>query len=809
MLKNFLGITFRNFIRHPSYAIINITGLTVGITCCILILGIVAYEFSFDRYHEHADNIYRIISESTVNGVSTESASCPTRFAPTLLNDFPEVIDAARITPTVRRSFIYDDKQFFESNVYYADQSIFNVFSFELIEGDPETALEAPFTMVITENTARKYFGDESPVGKIMNWDNKFDYAITGVVKDPLPNSHFTFTVLASFTTFFSYDPRLAEYWWGWNVPTYIRLEDKTDYKSFERKFIQFNEQYLGEVLESRGIVLKNRLEPLKEIHLYSTVGGGLGDYGNIKMMFVFISIAIVILVIACINFMNLTTARFTSRAKEVGVRKVLGAERKGLIIQFLSESALYGLLSLILAVILVQLVLPLFNNLTGREISARIIELPWLLISFGIILLLVTAIAGLYPSFFLSAFKPISVLKGRIMQGAKNHLFRSILVVFQFTISILLVIITLVIRDQQKYLAKKELGFEKNNRLVIALQNDDVRASLESFKNELQKFNGVVSTGSSSMVPGEMYLFNTSAYPEGFTPDQTISIQNFRVDYGYFNALEIEIIQGRGFSRDFLADHVNGIIINETAVKMLQWKDPIGKKLNVISSLENNQSHTSQWEVIGVCKDFHNRSLYTTISPLFLNYIGTEGPIENRPRRLIVKLGEIDLPEIMVSIKKKWEEFYPEIPYYAFFLDESYDSQHRAEQRLSKIFMVFALLAIFIACLGLLGLAAFTAEQRTREIGIRKVFGSTANAVVILLCKKYLGLIGLSTLIAWPVAYLGMVKWLHNYPYATDLTISPFLLSATITLLLALLTVSYQSAKAALINPAESLRYE
>jgi len=809
MVKHFLKITFRNFIRHPSYSLINLTGLFVGLTGCILILTFVGYEFSFDRYHENAENIYRILSETTIHGVTSESATCPMRFAPTLVKDFPEVKQAARITPTVRRSFIYEDKHFFESDVYYADQAIFDIFSFELIEGDPATALEAPYTMMITESTARKYFGGGSPVGKIMNWDNKSDYAITGVVRDPPPNSHFRFTVLASFNTFFKYDPRLAEYWWGWNVPTYLLLQEGTDYKSFEEKFEQFNEKYLGEVLGARGIVMQNRLEPLTKIHLYSSVSGGLGGTGNRKVVYAFLSIATLILLIACINFVNLTTSRFTNRAKEVGLKKTMGAGRKLLIVQFFSESAIYGFLALIIAMIFARLLLPLFNTLSERNIALNYIELPLLTIALAILLVFVIALSGFYPSLFLSGFNPMNVLKGRIIPGVKISFLRSALVIFQFAISIFLIIFTIIIRDQQRFMMNKDLGFDKDNVLVIALQNDPVRLSLESFNEELHKMEGVARTGASSMVPGEMYLFTTTVYPEGFTTDQTLTIQNFLVDYGYLDAMEIEIVRGRGFLRDIKTDHMNGIVINESAVKSFQWEDPIGKKVNVVSSLENNQTQTKQWEIIGVCKDFHNRSLYSLISPLFINYISNEGPIENRARRLVVKLDGKNVKKTVERIEEKWEEFFPEIPFYSFFLGEFYDSQHRAEEKLGKFFLVFTLLAIFVACLGLFGLVAYTTEQRTKEIGIRKVLGASTGRVVFLFSKQYIRLIGIANLIAFPVVIPIVRRWLQNYPYGPGITISPFIITALVTFLLGLLTIIYHAGKAALINPAETLKYE
>jgi putative ABC transport system permease protein len=662
---------------------------------------------------------------------------------------------------------------------------------------------------VLTENTARKYFGEESPVGKMMNWDNKSDYAITGVVRDPPPNSHFRFSVLASFSTFFTYDPRLEEYWWGWNVPTYLLLQEGTDYKSFEEKFTHFNEKYLGEVLETRGIFMTNRLEPLKKIHLYSSVSGGLEGTGNIKVVYAFLSIATVILLIACINFINLTTSRFTDRAKEVGLKKIMGAGRRLLSAQFFSETALYGFLALVIALILAQLLLPLFNNLSERDIALNYIEFPWLAFALVTLLVFVTTISGFYPSLFLSRFNPINVLKGRIIPGGKNIFLRSALVVFQFTVSIFLIIFTFVIRDQQRFMRNKDLGFNKDNVLVIALQNEPVRLSLESFKEELHKLNGIVGTGASSMVPGEMYLFTTTVYPEGFTTEQTLTMQNFLVDYGYFDAMKIEMIRGRGFSPDITTDHVNGIVINESAAKAFQWEDPIGRKVNVVSSLENNKTKTTQWEIIGVCKDFHNRSLYSSISPLFINYISNEGPIENRARRLVVRLDGNDMINTMERIEGKWEAFFPGIPFYSFFLDEFYESQHRAEEKLGKVFMGFTLLAIFIACLGLFGLAAYTTEQRTKEIGIRKVLGSTARAVIFLFCKQYLRLIGISNLIALPVVIPVARRWLQNYPYGPELTLSPFIITALVTFLLGFLTIIYHSGKAALINPAETLKYD
>ncbi|UCG28284.1 MAG: ABC transporter permease, partial [Bacteroidales bacterium] len=703
----------------------------------------------------------------------------------------------------------YNDKRFFESDIYYADNSIFRIFSFEVLEGDPEIMLDVPFTMVLTEKTAQKYFGDETPVGKIMNWDNKFNYTITGVVKDPPPNSHFTFNVLASFNTFFTYDPSLADYWWGWNVPTYILLRDKTDYKIFEKKFEQFNKQYLGEVLISRGIELKNRLEPLLKIRLHSDVRGGIGNSGNIRIVYALLSVALVILTIACVNFMNLTTAIFSTRIKEVGIRKILGEERKWLVVRFLVESTVFIIISVILAAFIALLALPYFNNLAGRGITINYIEFKWFTISLAGMFVFVTAISGMYPALFLSAINPACVLRGGTGHGKNRPFFRSALVIFQFATSIFLIIFTLTIKAQQKYLENKNLGFKKENILAVALQNEPVRLNLESLKNELLKINGIKSAGASSMVPGEMYLFSSNVYPENFTPDQTITMQNFLVDYGYFNTIGIEIVRGRGFSPDLSTDYENGILINETAEKAFQWDDPIGKKLNIILSIENNQSETSQWEIIGVYKDFHIRSLYSEIEPTFIRYIRNEGPIENRARRLVLELDPDNIPMTISQIEEKWEELFPEIPYNSFFLEEFYDSQHQAEKRLGSIFQAFSILAILISCLGLFGLALYTTNQRTLEIGIRKVAGSSAGSLVVLILRKFLLLTGIANVFAWTAAFLVTNQWLQNYPYAIELKIYPFVFTALLTGILTLLIVSYKSVQAAMINPVESLKYE
>lgn len=804
MFKNYLKIAYRNLIKHKSYSLINIFGLSLGITCCILILAYIGYELSYDSYHKNADSIYRIASKRTTMGRTQEFAVSPGPAGPTMIKDFPEVVDAVRFMPTVKRAFAYKDKKFFETGVLYADQSVFKVFSFELIEGDPKTALEAPFTMVITSETAQKYFGNESPMGKIIKWDNNFEYQVTGVVKSPPPNSHFTFNVLASFSTLIRYDPRLGSSW-NTSYQTYLLLQGNINLEEFEQKIGGFVEKYLGPMLKERGIEQETYLQPLKSIHLHSHLMGELGVNSDIKIIYTFSVIALVILLIACINFMNLSTARSAIRTKEIGLRKVLGAERSKLVLQFLGESFIFAMISLAAAILLAQLLLPLFRSLAERDISIDYFHMPYFTAGIVGIVLFVGLVAGSYPAFYLSAFKPIAALKGNILHSSKKSRFRSILVVFQFAITTILIICTVIIFSQQKYMKNKDLGFNKRNLLIIAIQNKEVRSLLESFKSELLKIKGVASTGASSMVPGEMYLFNSGIYPEGFPRDQQFRMDNFLVDQDFIETFEIETVKGRGFSKDIATDITDSVMINETAASKLGWDNPVGKTIEIVRSLDDPIKKT----VIGVFRDIHQRSLYAVVEPTFIQYVSDEGPIENRARRLAVRLDTDDLPHTMKEIEQKWKEVYPDHPYYSFFLDDFFDSQHRAEEKLSNIFRAFSVLAVLIGCVGLFGLASYMAEKRTKEIGIRKVLGSTVGSIVVLLCREYLLLIAVANGIAWPVAFLAMKKWLQNFPYPTSIQLSTFILTALLTLIIASLTVSYQSVKAARANPVESLRYE
>jgi putative ABC transport system permease protein len=805
MGKNLVKNVYRSLFRRKSYSLINLFGLTLGITCCLLILVYIGYELSYDGYHRNADRIYRIAIRQTQNGRSVESAASPAPVGPTLVQNFPEVAVSVRISPTVKRAFTYQDKKFFQDGVFYADQSIFDVFSFELVEGNPKTALELPFTMVLTQETARRYFGRENPIGKFVQWDNRNDYQVTGVVKDPPPNSHFVFSVLASFSTFIKYDAKIGE-WGGGSFPTYVLLRDKMNLPRFDAMLGAFTAKYLEPRFKGRSTKIQVFGQPLKRIHLTSRLQGELGANSDGRIVAVFAAVAGIILIMACVNFMNLTTARSTARAKEVGMRKILGAERRTLIALFLGESTTLALLGLILAVASARLLLPLFNRLAGLNLGPSALLTPSMFAGMAGIVVFVGLAAGSYPAFILSSFPPLSALRGLTPSGSRRSGFRSGLIVFQFAATAFLIVAALVVFRQQKYLKNKDLGFNKKNLLVVALQNDAVRVGLESWKAELRGIPGVVGAGASSMVPGEIYLFNLGVFPEGFPREQPLQMDNFVVDYGFFDTFQAEVIQGRKFSQSIGSDMTDAVMINETAADKLGWPNPVGKTMEIRLPFSGE---TKKKTVIGVFRDIHQRSLYAPVNPTFVDYIGTQGPVENRARRLSIRLDSNDIRRTMARIEESWNAHFPNHPYYAFFMDEFYDGQHRAEGRLAGIIGAFSMLAMMIGGFGLFGLASYTAERRTREIGIRKTLGSSSAAIVLLLIRKFVGLVLAANVVAWPVAAWTAGLWLRKFPYRVSMVPGDFFWAAFLTIFAAAAAVGILSIKAAHSSPAISLRQE
>ena len=799
MIKNYLKSALRNIKRHKGYAFINIAGLAIGMACCILILMYITAELSYDRYHEKADRIFRLGLDATMGGstVVTPISNVPSALA--LVQDYPEVLDAVRIRTVSKRSVAYEDRVFYENGILYADNSIFQIFTFPLIKGDPQTALKRAYTIVLTRETAERYFGSENPVGKILNYNNQYDFTVTGVVENVPQNSHFTFDMLCSYETLYDLDREIMEEWFNFMDYTYLLLPEGVDYRILENKFPALIEKYMGGMLKALGGEIKFFLQPLTSIHLHSNLENEIRANSSITHIYIFTAIGIFILCIACINFMNLATARSATRAKEVGLRKVVGAARKELILQFLGESLIYSIFSLAIAILLVRLAMPFAESLSGRNMSLNMAEMPWLVPSLIGLVLLVAFVAGSYPALFLSAFRPAQVLKGNLKAGSASSRLRSFLVVAQFIISISLIIGTGIILNQLRFMKNKNLGFEKENVIVIEVRDRSIRQSIESIKAEIRKIPGVLSVSSSSLVPGQEPSVQPFI-PEGYTEKQAQLMEIFRVDHDFFPTLGMEIVQGRNFSPEYGTDSRSAVIINETAAKRYNWEDPIGKTIRVPSD------EVGKWEtltVVGVVRDFHRTSLHSVIAPQII------GNDPDSFDELAIKFNPENAATTLSLIREKWKEVDPTRPFEYLYLDGLIDRQYGAEERLSDIFSAFSVFAVFIACLGLFGMASFAAEQRTKEIGIRKVLGASVPGIVVLLSKDFLKLIIAANVIAWPLAYFGMSRWLQNFAYKSGIGVWIFFLTGIIAVGIALATVSYQSIKAALLNPVDAIKYE
>jgi len=800
MLRNYLKVALRNIKKQKGYAFINISGLAIGMAACILILLWVKDELSFDSYHENAARIYRLTIDANL-GTPMKAPVSPTPLGPAMVAEYPEVIQCVRLSRPNRSPVIVGDKEFFEENVAFADNSIFEVFSFPFLMGDPEKALTTAYTAVITEEIARKYYGDVDPLGKMIKFGGDQEYAITGVVENIPANSHFTFNILRSMETQYAESRALMENWMAISQYTYILLAENADPLALEQKLPVLIDKNLGPALKSIGASVTMHLQPLREVYLHSDFAGDIGAQGDIMYVYLFSAIALFVLIIACINFVNLSTARATSRAQEVGMRKTLGAVRQRLIGQFLGEAVVYSLLSLAVAIILILVAMPWFNALVGRRLGLNILHMPWLIPAFIGLALAVGIMAGSYPAFFLSSFQPVRVLKGKLKFGTKNIQFRRILVIAQFAISIVLIIGTMMIYKQLIFMKSKNLGFHKEHVVVLPGLDDVMAKSYQTLRNEFKNLPGVINVGASSMLPGRG-IRRSAFQPEGFSLDQSQTMDYLDIDPHFLDALDIQFVEGRNFMEDLSTDKTESVLINETAAKKFGWNNPIGKQF-IFGPDQNADGTESRLNVVGVIKDYHNTSLRMKIEPMILFYDPSSYSA------LALRIAPSDVPKTVNLIRKKWKELLPQKPFDYFFLDDAFDSQYRAEERIGGATLRFSLLAIFIGCLGLFGMASYTTEQRTKEIGVRKVLGASAGVIVRMLSKEYILLVTVGNLIAWPVAYFMMKTWLNNFAYRTSLAPWIFFAAALLSLTVALLTVSYQSIRAALSNPIDSLRYE
>ena len=811
MLKNYLKTAWRNLVKNKTFTIINIAGLAIGLSCFLLITMYVLDELSYDMYNTKADRIYRVNSDIRFGGTDLPLAVCSDPMGATLKKDYPEVEEFARFYASSGSKLIKKGNEWInEGAVTHADSTLFKIFTLPAIAGDVNTALNEPNTVVITESAAKKYFGSANAVGKTLetNDRNNTVYKVTAVIKDIPKNSHFNFDF------YFSMDN--VDYGFGnylsHNFQTYVLLKKGTDYKAFNKNFDQVIENYVlpqakqfmqitsMEEFKKAGNKLEYGLMPVTDIHLHSARFPELGVNGNAQYVYIFSVVAMFILLIACINFMNLSTARSANRAKEVGIRKVLGTEKKYLVGQFLTESTLVAFISLILALVIAWAILPLFNEIAAKEMKLQDFVDVKIIITILAIPLIVGAVAGSYPAFYLSSFQPIIVLKGKINAGFKRSFVRSGLVVFQFFISILLIIGTIIVYRQLDYIQTKNLGFNKDQVLVIngtgALNNNR-----EAFKNEVAKMSGVKSAAFAGYLPVSNSSRNDNSYSTSAVMDSKtgFNMQTWTIDHDYITTLGMEIIKGRNFSREFGSDS-SAVIINESTAAILGFADPIGKK--IYTSADMNSQNTISFTIIGVVKNFHFASLRETIGPLCFR-------LGNASWATAFKVATTDVRRLVSQIETKFKTMAPGVPFSYEFLDESFDNMYRHERRVGKIAISFAILAIVIACLGLFGLATYMAEQRTKEIGVRKVLGASVQNIATMLSREFIVLVLIAAVVAFPLAWWGMHKWLQDFAFRVNIGWWIFVLAAFIAFLIALITVSFQAIRAAIANPVDSLRTE
>ena len=804
MIKNYIKVAFRNIARQKFFAFINVTGLAIGICCCLLILAFVNEEFSYDNFHPNKENIYRIALDRKFPDNAFVYSRSPMPMGQTMVNDLPSVQSFTRIYAAFNElTFRLDDRYFDETNVMAVDSTFFDFFQVEFLDGDKSTALDLPNSLIITEAMATKYFGKEPAVGKQLTIQNIGEMMVRGVVK-PMPvNSHFHFDFLFSLSSM----PGLYRnsFWGSYLAHTYIKLEPGADVKTIEANMRDITKTYMEPQVQSilgidwgqyeaAGNDHNYFLQPLESIHLNSNFQWELEPNGNKTIVYLFLAISVFILLIACINFINLTTARAANRAREVGMRKVLGALKNQLIAQFLIESILMCLVATALATGLATLILPFFNDLAGKSFQTDSLLTLEVVVGLAIFSIGLGIMAGLYPAFVLSAYKPIVVLKGRASSGAKNSWLRNTLVILQFGISIILVIGTLIIYQQIEYMNSKPLGFDKD-QLVIIERTSLLGQETEAFKNIILDNPNVNTISGSNTFPGRLITGGTFTDVQGDASDRYL-IPNLRGDYDLIETMGLDVIAGRAFDERIVTD-TTAIIINEAAARTFGWSDPIGKQLQPINGPIYN--------VIGVVKDFHFESLHQDIGPLAL----FASDFQHGANIMVAKISNENVAATLKSIESAWDQFVQQRPVEFTFVDQDFGALYEAEARSGKLFSSFALLAIVIACLGAFGLAAFLASQRKKEIGIRKVLGASVTSIVRLLSNEFVKLILIANVLAWPIAYYLMNEWLSSFAYAIGVNLWYFALATLVSLVIALLTVSFHSIRAALSNPSDTLHTE
>lgn len=808
MLKNYLLTLYRNFSRNRFYSILNIAGLSVGLASAIFLMMYVQDELSYDKHNKKYECIYRIESDFMISNKHDKFAIVPIPMGPALKIEYPEIESFVRIYGAGNTLIRANDKEYYEDYIYFADSTIFDIFTYEFIYGNPQTSLTEPKSVVLTEKIAKKYFGDQNPMGEILTSGSDRKYKVTGVIKNPPGNSHLKFDALISAIStateqgiddFNSMEPNR---FWNIGVYTYVLLGENATMQSVHDKFEAFYDKYMKPIGDQFNASFNLMSTPLIDTHFSSGLDSDLPT-GNRAYILIFTTVAVFILLLAAINYMNMATARSSNRAKEVGVRKVMGADRNLLIRQFLSESLALSLMALLIAILLVTLLIPEFNTLSGKELQFNLFSNPFLFFQIVFITLLTGILSGSYPAFYLSSFVPVTVLKGAVgHSGRKSGKLRRVLVVLQFFIATFMIIGTIVVSTQIHYLKNKNLGFDKENLVVMEVQDSAFRSKIETFKKELVNNPDITEVTNSTGIPGQISWIQVMRVErEEYMIDHALILA--QVDYDFLKTMKMEIVEGRDFSRDMGTDALEAVIINETGVKELGWEgNPIGKKIHYGFDLDGTGGRIMK--VIGVVKDFHFRSLHNKIEPVILF-------ISERTRYFLTcRISPENQKQTIRFIESKWNDFNAKRPFDYQFLDEGLDENYKADEKIGMIIRIATLLTIFIALLGLLGLSSFIAEQRTKEIGIRKVMGASLENVLKLLYKEFAILILIAYIIAVPVAWWQLGMWLEkSFIYFQPLQWTSFLLAGLFSFIIGFGTISYYIIKAASGNPVDAIKYE
>jgi putative ABC transport system permease protein len=803
MFRNYVKTTFRNLIKHKTYSLVNILGLATGIASFLIIYLYISDELGYDRYHSNSNNIYRLVNVYDFEGVGENSASSPFPVAFTLKNEYPDMVgNVVRVFNfQAPRSFVeYKENKFNERRFFFADSTFFEIFDYEFIQGNSRTALNENGSVVITKSIAEKYFGNEDPMGKAIRFETKLELHVTGIINDVPDQSHFKFDFIGSMSSLRTQFGGKLPQTWVWNPCwTYFQLNKNVNPKSLEARFPEFIQKYFHDA-EKENITLY--LQALTDIHLKSKLDYEIEPNNDIASVYIFSAIAVFLLLIAVINYMNLATATSATRAKEIGIKKVTGAYRPQLIRQFLGESTFLSFIALVFALIIAEFALPFFNDLTGKSISLITIFEIRNIIFIIFIGLLIGFLSGIYPSFYLSSFDPVTVIKSKLRTGTKSGLPRKILVVLQFTISIMLIIGTVIIRKQLDFMKSSELGFEKENIIVIPINKTPVANIFPAFKRELLNNPNIVSVTAMDDIFGASH--NTHEFrPEGHPEDKWQFYPAMVVNYDFVKTFDIQIVAGRDYAEENKTDPSKGILINEAMVKHLGWESPekaLGKKFRSLNGDE---------KVIGVFNDFHPTSLHQQAGPFVLNMKEFPGEILWFLKYLVIRVHPGTENNALAIIEKMWNKTAPGRPFEYFFLDKELATLYKDEENLSKLSLIFSLIVLFIAVLGLLGLSSFLADQKTKEIGIRKVLGATSLSIITTISKEFIWLILLSCFISWILGYLVMTDWLNRFPYQTTMNWMIFVLAAAFALFVALAITSFRAFLASRTNPVTTLKYE